>query len=208
MNQPIAARTSPPGFAESLKHQSKIQPSTMAQESSALLRLPVDIRLYIYEAVFEGQREEIHVEYASECTERGRKIRRAKQPWTRTPSLLLTSKQVYDEAVEVYYSETIFVAPRYQWLRWAQKLTAVRWARLRSFHLDVREGSKPPEERTHGVICSLQKPAEAQKVLAGKRADYEGQMVESGMPLRVGALKLVHHDCDCAQWIIGLLPTD
>jgi len=172
------------------------------------MRIPVDIRLHVYESVFAGKPAEVHVDYAQEYTVRGCSVKVAKRYWTQAPSLLLTAKQVYNEAIKIYFSETIFSTQRYAWLPWAQKLKAVPWAHLRSFHIDIRDVTKAPEERSHVYDCWGQSSAEADKTLADKRADCERQLVEKGVPLRVGALKLVHYDCDCPQWTTGYLRSD
>lgn len=171
----------------------------MPSEMSPLMRLPVDIRLHIYELTFADSR--VHVHEDSDWV--GKHLVITKH-WTRAPGLLLTSKQVYQDAIGIYYSETIFVVRKYTWTSWAKKLTTVPWQRMRSFHLDIRDGSKPPEQRQHSYFCEHQKsPAEAAELLAERTAGLQRQLDASGISLKKGVLRLVHHDCDCVQWIWG-----
>jgi len=92
--------TAIPSFQQSLS-------SAMAVTSSPLLRLPPELRLQIFENVFEGAVFDItadtgvltHHYYIKDAS-----------PATQAPGLLLASKQLHSEAIGVYYQTATFRA--------------------------------------------------------------------------------------------------
>jgi len=180
----------------------------MVQQDPPLLRLPADLRLIIYEYtfagghtyVFESSADAIHYTEEPGTPKLAKHWTPGSKIWSPVPGLLLSAKQIYQEAVEVYWNQMIFVVIRSAIRSWLRGLKDIQRPQLRSLHLDVRHGPEHPENRNHTAICLESTPEQAERSLAQRNDMVQRELECFQVPIKEGVIRFVHHDCQCPQW--------